>query len=87
VAGIPRQRLLGSPEAVLALPEQVQDVVKAAVASSVTTVFLVATPMLVIAFVLAWLLKELPLRETSNIGMAAGIEGAEEMGAAPVPAQ
>jgi EmrB/QacA subfamily drug resistance transporter len=86
VAGIPRQRLLGSPEAVLALPEQVQDVVKAAVASSVTTVFLVATPMLVIAFVLAWLLKELPLRETSNIGMAAGIEGAEEMGAT-VPAR
>jgi hypothetical protein len=57
------------------------------VADSVTTVFLVATPLLVVAFVLAWLLKELPLRETSNVGMSAGIEGAEEAGAHPVPAR
>ena len=81
-ARLDQTTLLGSPERILALPAAVQDVVKAAVSTSVTTVFLVATPVLLVAFALAWTLKELPLRETSNVGMSAGIEGAEEVGAA-----
>ena len=43
-------------------------------------VFLVALPMVVIAFGLAWLLQEVPLRDDVNL-QAASVEGLEEAGA------
>jgi MFS family permease len=86
-AALDRVELLGSPETIFDLPAAVQDVVTSAVADAVTTVFLVATPIIAVAFGMAFLLKELPLRETSNLGMASGIEGAEDVGTHPVPAR
>ena len=43
-------------------------------------VFLVALPMVVIAFALAWLLKEVPLRDDLTV-QATSVEGLEEAGA------
>jgi ABC-type transport system involved in cytochrome bd biosynthesis fused ATPase/permease subunit len=50
------------------------------IARGVSMVFLVALPMVVIAFGLAWLLQEVPLRDDVNL-QAASVEGLEEAGA------
>ena len=50
------------------------------IASGVGMVFLVALPLVVIAFALAWLLKEVPLREEINVQVQS-VEGLEEAGA------
>jgi hypothetical protein len=54
--------LLGSPAAIRALPAAVREGVMQAVAQSVHVVFLAATPMAVIGFVIALFLREHPLR-------------------------
>ena len=40
-----------------------------ALARSIHVVFLFAVPLAVLAFVVTWLLKESPLRETAHIGL------------------
>ena len=72
--------LLSSPEQIRAIgdPELVGRIT-AAIADGVTHVFLVATPLLALSFLVAWMLKELPLRETTGMTTSL-VEGAEEAG-------
>jgi EmrB/QacA subfamily drug resistance transporter len=71
--------LLNSPAKIRALPPEQFHAVAAGITSGVVTVFQVALPILVVAFVLSWFLKELPLRDDLDFhgGM---VEGMEEAG-------
>jgi EmrB/QacA subfamily drug resistance transporter len=62
--------LQGTPETILGLDPQVREVVVSAFSGAVSTVFLVAVPFALIAFVLMVLLPEHPLRETRHVGAA-----------------
>ena len=61
-------QLTSSPSAIAALPDPIRSQVIEAFASSITRVFLVALPFTVLAFVLALMTPELPLRETAHVG-------------------
>jgi EmrB/QacA subfamily drug resistance transporter len=54
--------LTSSPDAIRALPATIQEPVIEAFVRSLDTVFLASLPLVVIGFVLAFMLKELPLR-------------------------
>ena len=69
--------LASSPEAVAALDGPTRDAVVEAMARAIPTVFFVATPVLALAFVLAWLVRELPLRDTASVSSVGGAEAAE----------
>jgi EmrB/QacA subfamily drug resistance transporter len=56
----------GSVQAVATLPPEQQLAYKSAFADALTTVFTYALPIMVVAFVLTWLLKEIPLRGTTH---------------------
>ena len=56
--------LLQRPDAIRELPAAVADAVREAAASSIGVVFLAATVVAVIGFVLSWRLPHLPLRTT-----------------------
>jgi EmrB/QacA subfamily drug resistance transporter len=62
--------LQGSPETILALDPQIRAVVVDAFSGAISTVFLVAAPIALLAFVLMVLLPEHPLRETRHVGAA-----------------
>jgi EmrB/QacA subfamily drug resistance transporter len=62
--------LQGSPETILALDPQIRTVVVDAFSGAISTVFLVAAPLALLAFVLMVLLPEHPLRETRHVGAA-----------------
>lgn len=62
--------LANSPQAIRRLPPSVAEGVIDALASGVHAVFLAALPVAVLGFLLAWLLRELPLRETTHVGGA-----------------
>jgi EmrB/QacA subfamily drug resistance transporter len=65
---IDKDVLLQSPKAIRSLePIAVREGVIRAVADAVTDIFTVATPVLVVCFVAAWFVKELPLRSTSSL--------------------
>jgi EmrB/QacA subfamily drug resistance transporter len=72
--------LLSSPEAIRNLPANEYNAVADGIANGVSTVFLFAVPLVALAFALAWLLKEIPLRDELNV-QAATVEGLEEAGA------
>jgi hypothetical protein len=72
--------LLSSPEAIRNLPADEYAAVADGIANGVATVFLVALPLVVISFVLAWLLKEVPLRDDIHVQVTS-VEGLEEAGA------
>ncbi|MET0324221.1 MAG: MDR family MFS transporter [Ilumatobacteraceae bacterium] len=74
------ESLLSSPEAIRDLPSAQYNAVAEGVANGVAMVFLVALPLVVIAFALAWLLREVPLRDDLSVP-AASVEGLEEAGA------
>jgi EmrB/QacA subfamily drug resistance transporter len=76
--------LLNSPEQIRLLPPEIFERVAAAVADGVTFVFLTAAPLMALAFLVAWLLKELPLRETAGLTTTV-VEGAEDAGLALQP--
>jgi EmrB/QacA subfamily drug resistance transporter len=62
-----------APEQIARLPAAIRDSFVGAYADALTTVFLVAAPVAAVAFVLAWVLPERPLRttvETSGVGEA-----------------
>jgi MFS family permease len=67
--------ILSSPAQIRALPSAVHSAVSAAVAAGVSFAFLCSLPVLAVTFVLAWLLREVPLRET--LGPAVLVEGME----------
>ena len=72
--------LLSTPEAIRQLPADEFAAVAAGVAEGVATVFLVALPVVAIAFGLSWLLQEVPLRDDVHVSTQA-VEGFEEMSA------
>jgi hypothetical protein len=84
VVGIPRG-LLNSPAQIRALPGPQRDRVIEALGSGVQAVFVAAIPVVVVAFVLAWLLKDRPLRTTLGAPPApeAAAEGAAEVSLVP----
>ena len=65
----------GSPATILALDPVVRDQVVDAFAGALSTVFLSAVPLALIACVLMMLLPEQPLRETRHVGPADGATG------------
>jgi MFS family permease len=74
------QSLTASPAAIKALPAPVQHGVLLSLAHSIHVVFLFGVPLMVIAFFITWLLKEVPLRETAHLTVPveeAGVEAAE----------
>jgi EmrB/QacA subfamily drug resistance transporter len=66
--GINPALLLSSPATLHTLPPDVIHGVAEAFAKSVDVVFLAAVPLGVVAFLLSWLLREAPLRETAHVG-------------------
>ena len=56
-----------SPAALAKLPAAVHTAYIGAYAASLQTVFLVATPIAAVAFILTWFLKEQPLRATTRV--------------------
>ena len=69
--GISSATLTGSPEVVRQLPAAIHEGVVQAFALSLETVFLFALPFIVVAFVLTWLLREVPLRESTHVQLDA----------------
>ncbi len=69
--------LLSSPEAIRNLPADEYAAVADGIANGVATVFLVAVPLVLLAFGLSFLLKEVPLRDDVSV-RAATVEGLEE---------
>jgi EmrB/QacA subfamily drug resistance transporter len=65
-------RLLNSPKDIQALEPALRDGVVASIADAVASIYVVALPLVIVAFVLAWFVKELPLRETSALQDSVG---------------
>ena len=61
------------------MPAPVRHAIQEAVASGVGVVFQWALPVIILAFLVSFLLREIPLRDDVNVG-AAAIEGMEEAG-------
>jgi predicted MFS family arabinose efflux permease len=66
--GISTARLKSSPATIRALPAGAQGSVVTAYANAISTVFLVAAPVCVVAFCVVLLLREQPLRDTAHVG-------------------
>ncbi len=60
--------LTGSPELIAQLPPAVRETVITAFSESITTVFAVAIPFVLVALILVIFLPELPLRDTAHVG-------------------
>ena len=58
------------------LPPDVAHLIRGAVADSIHVAFLVGVPLAVLAFLLSFRLKEIPLRETAHVGSIEAVEGA-----------
>jgi predicted MFS family arabinose efflux permease len=70
--------LLNSPEQIRALPADVAAAVVEAVSRSVTTLFLWAVPLVIVGFVLALFLREIPLRTTAHVGRSTGTQSDDD---------
>ncbi len=81
--GADPQRLLAQPAVIAQLPAAAQAVLRGSLADAITTVFGWAVPVALVAFGLAWLLREVPLR-TSNRD-AGTAPGAQQPENAPFP--
>jgi EmrB/QacA subfamily drug resistance transporter len=77
----------GSLQAVATLPPEQRLAYKTAFADALTTVFTYAAPIMVVAFLLTWLLKEIPLRGETHGAADTGREfaAAAAPGATPQP--
>jgi EmrB/QacA subfamily drug resistance transporter len=75
-----------SPEVLAQLPKVVRDAYLAAVADGVGTVFLWAVPVAVLVFLVAWLIKEVPLRGAAPAQVSASSGSAVDRNGALVPA-
>ena len=67
-----------SPERILALPPAIRADVIASFVDALHTVFLVAVPVIAVAFVLSFFIKELPLRTHGDAPAASRATGAVE---------
>jgi hypothetical protein len=63
-------QVIGSPEQIKKLPAVIQHGVIQALANGIHVLFLLAVPLVLAAFCVTFLLKEIPLRETAHIGSA-----------------
>jgi EmrB/QacA subfamily drug resistance transporter len=80
-------RLTGSPEAIAALPAAQHAAVVTSFVEALQTVFVVALPVTLVAFVLTWFLRELPLRDHVGHGSGPGVRpGSETASDEVVPA-
>ena len=70
--------LLSSPASIQALPAATAAAVTSSLEVSIQAVFTAAAPVMVLGFVLAWYLDEIPLRET--VESAPPVDGVEEAG-------
>jgi EmrB/QacA subfamily drug resistance transporter len=61
------------PSLLKRLPASIRDDVKHAYSLALHPVFLYAIPVALIAFVLSWFLREVPLRATSSVGIGEGL--------------
>ncbi len=77
VADLDIAELTGSPETIRELPLVLQTPVIESVAESINLVYLSAVPLAVIMVVIAWLMREVPLRESSPLEEAAAAEAEE----------
>ena len=64
--GLTIKTLTRSPKAIAALPPGIHDAVTRSLSASITTLFLGGAGLMALAFAVAWLLEELPLRSTSE---------------------
>jgi hypothetical protein len=81
VATLDVDAVANSPEAIRALPSEIALPVIASVSEAVTTVFLVAVPVVALGVLIALRLRDLPLRETAYVGVAEdGTEVVSEAG-------
>lgn len=71
-AGIDRSTI--TPDGIAALPAAEKAGFIAAFADALTDVFLIAVPVMLVAFALTWLLREIPLRATSGSATPAAAE-------------
>jgi EmrB/QacA subfamily drug resistance transporter len=69
--------LQASPAQLRALPPAIQEGIVEAISRSIHMVFLTALPVAAIGFLIAWLLKERPLRKFAHIGGDPTAEGGE----------
>lgn len=74
-AGLSAESLSASPAQLRALPAEVLGPVTTALSESITAVFLLVVPLLVLGVVLAAVMPELKLKDTAHIGST--LEGAE----------
>ena len=63
-----RRTLTASPERLKALPPDIHSGVVDAFSNSLHTVFISAVPIIVVAFLISWLLRDLPLRDYAHVG-------------------
>ena len=68
---------LSSPEVIRSLPQAVSSGVIESVELAIHAVFIWAVPPMILGFILAWFLQEIPLRET--IDTSSVVEGAGEV--------
>jgi len=80
--GFEVEALQGSPAQIRELPAPIRDGVVQAFAESIHAVFLWTIPLIVIAFLLTLLMRELPLKESAHVGAQ---EIGEELGIALEP--
>ncbi|MBV8692876.1 MAG: MFS transporter [Actinobacteria bacterium] len=69
--GVDQRTLTASPQAIRRLPPNVQHAVIEALARSIHVTFLVGVPLVAIAFLVTFLLKETPLRTTAHLTVPA----------------
>src|SRR5207237_7582413 len=78
--------LTASPTAIRALPAPVHHAVLLSLSHAIHVVFLFGVPLMVIAFFITWLLKEVPLRETAYLTVPVHEAGVEAAATEPVGA-
>jgi EmrB/QacA subfamily drug resistance transporter len=67
--GVDPRSLVSSPDAIRRLPPAIHGPVIEALSKSIHVTFLVAVPLLTVAFGVTWLLKETPLRSTAHLSV------------------
>ena len=72
--GATAKSLADHPDDIHKLLEPLRHLVEVALSHAIATTFLAAVPMGVLAFVLSWFLKELPLRESTTLNAGASAE-------------
>jgi EmrB/QacA subfamily drug resistance transporter len=82
LAGLHGASVTANPDKIKALPEVVRTGIRVAFSDSLHVVFIAAVPFAVLAFALAWLLREVPLRRTTGEGGQVAAAGmTEQVGA------